>query len=44
MGGAVIFALIVGFLTTSVYVIALKILHRRSLAAKGRFTWKGPKK
>jgi hypothetical protein len=40
MGGAVIFALIVGFLTTSVYVIAaLKVLHHRSLAAKGRSTW-----
>ena len=35
MGGAVIFALIVGFLATSVYVIVLKVLHHRSLAAKG---------
>lgn len=40
MGGAVTFALIVGFLTASIYVIALKILHHRSLAAKGRFTLK----
>jgi hypothetical protein len=29
---AVILALIVGFLTTSFYVIALKVLHRRSTA------------
>ena len=35
MGGAVIFALIVGFLATSVYVIVLKVLHHRYLAAKG---------
>ncbi len=39
MGGAVIFASIVGLLTIFVYLIALKILHRRPLAAKGRFTW-----
>lgn len=31
--GAMIFALIVGFLTTSFYVIALKVLHRRPTAA-----------
>ena len=36
--GAMIFALIVGFLTTSFYVITLKVLHHRSTAAKGRFT------
>jgi hypothetical protein len=37
LGGiaAITFALIVGFLTTSFYVIALRILHRRSTAAKG---------
>ena len=41
MGGiaAMLFALIVGFLTTSFYVIALKVLHRRSITAKGRFNW-----
>ena len=38
MNGAMIFALIVGFLTTSCYVIALKVLHHRSTATKGRFT------
>ena len=40
IGGSVgmIFALIVGFLATSFYVFALKVLHRRSAAAKGRFT------
>ena len=32
-------ALIVGFLTTSFYVIALKVLHHRSTAAKSRFNW-----
>ena len=32
-------AMIVGFLTTSIYVIALKVLHRRSTAAVGRFKW-----
>ena len=30
-----VFTLIVGFLTTSFYVIALRILHRRSTAARG---------
>jgi len=37
LGGfaAMIFALIVGFVTTSFYVIALRIVHRRSAAAKG---------
>ncbi len=33
-----IFALIVGFLTSSFYVIALKMLHHRSAAAKSRFS------
>jgi hypothetical protein len=32
---AMVFALIVGFLTASFYVIALRILHRRSTAARG---------
>ena len=32
LNGAMIFALIVGFLTTSFYVIGLKALHRRSTA------------
>ena len=32
-----IYALIVGFLTTSLYVIALKILHRRSVASESRY-------
>jgi hypothetical protein len=36
MGWAMIFALIVGLLTTSCYVIALKFLHHHSTAAKGR--------
>jgi hypothetical protein len=37
LGGfaAMIFAFIVGFVTTSFYVIALRIVHRRSTAAKG---------
>ena len=37
LGGfaAMIFAFIVGFVTTSFYVIALRIVHRRSAAAKG---------
>ncbi len=38
IGGALIFALVVGFLTTSFYVIALKVFHRRSTAAKSRFS------
>jgi hypothetical protein len=32
LNGAMLFALIVGFLTTSFYVIALKVLHRRPTA------------
>jgi hypothetical protein len=35
---SMIFALIVGFLTTSFYVVALKVLHRWP-ATKNRFTW-----
>jgi hypothetical protein len=35
MIGNVACALVVGFLTTSVYVIALKIFHHQSLTAKG---------
>ncbi|HZD47373.1 MAG TPA: hypothetical protein VE178_01395 [Silvibacterium sp.] len=35
--GSMTLALIVGFLTTSFYVIALKILHRVSTASSGRF-------
>src|SRR5262249_54255587 len=40
LGGiaAMIFSAIVGFLTTSFYVIALKILHRRSTTARGWFS------
>jgi hypothetical protein len=33
LNGAMIFAMIVGFLTTSFYVIVLKVLHRRPTAA-----------
>ena len=36
--GAVFFAFTVGFMTTSFYVIALKVLHSRSLAVKGART------
>jgi hypothetical protein len=32
---AMIFAFIVGFVTTSFYIIALRIVHRRSTATKG---------
>ena len=35
---AIIFALFVGFLTTSFYVIALKVLHRDPTPTKDRFT------
>lgn len=38
MDCAIFCALIVGFLTTSCYVIALKVLHRRATAAQGKFT------
>jgi hypothetical protein len=38
VSGVMIFALIVGFLTTSFYVIALKVLHHRSTAVKGKFS------
>ena len=40
LGGGIasmIFALIVGFLTTSFYVVGLKILYRRSVARQSRF-------
>jgi len=37
-GLGMIFALIVGLLATSFYVIALKALHCQSSSAKGRFT------
>jgi hypothetical protein len=33
-----VLALVVGFLSTSAYVIALKVLHRWHAAAKGKFT------
>ena len=34
-----VFALIVGFLTTSFYVSALRVLNHRSASAEGRITW-----
>jgi hypothetical protein len=40
LGGGIasmIFSLIVGFLTTSFYLVVLKILHRRSIASESRF-------
>lgn len=35
IGACMIFALVVGFLTTSLYGIALKVLHRQSAVATG---------
>ena len=40
IGAGMVFALIVGFLTTSSYAIALKVLYRRSTASQGRI-WRG---
>lgn len=34
-----VFALIVGFLTTSLYVSALRVLYHRSTSVEGRTTW-----
>ena len=40
IAAGMVFALIVGFLTTSSYVIALKVLYRRSTASRG-IIWRG---
>jgi hypothetical protein len=40
IGAGMVFALIVGFLTISSYVIALKVLYRPSTASQGRI-WRG---